>query len=111
MSTIEITSTQPSSLPKPNISPYIPSTSTSSAQADLLTSSSPIAAISKSEPANPIPNNVPSTSNMWPRSQRAALKEPKSRTYGAKEPHFADQWLSPCDVTELQAQLLSSDDS
>ncbi|GFV21330.1 hypothetical protein TNCV_2370871 [Trichonephila clavipes] len=55
---------QPSSLPKPNISPSIPSTSASSAQADLLTSSSPIAAISESESVNPIPNNVPSTSNI-----------------------------------------------
>ncbi|GFY22351.1 uncharacterized protein TNCV_398871 [Trichonephila clavipes] len=55
---------QPSSLLKPNISPYIPSTSASSAQADLLTSSSPIAAISESESVNPIPNNVPSTSNI-----------------------------------------------
>ncbi|GFX59203.1 uncharacterized protein TNCV_937181 [Trichonephila clavipes] len=55
---------QPSSLPKPNISPSIPSTSASSAQADLLTSTSPIAAISESEPVNPIPNNVPSTSNI-----------------------------------------------
>ncbi|GFX90063.1 hypothetical protein TNCV_887601 [Trichonephila clavipes] len=55
---------QPPSLPKPNISPYIPSTSTSSAQADLLTSTSPIADISESEPVNPIPNNVPSTSNI-----------------------------------------------
>ncbi|GFW62626.1 uncharacterized protein TNCV_1886731 [Trichonephila clavipes] len=33
-------------------------------QADLLTSSSPIAAISESEPVNPTPNNVPSTSNI-----------------------------------------------
>ncbi|GFU18989.1 uncharacterized protein TNCV_2347651 [Trichonephila clavipes] len=55
---------QPSSLPKPNISPYIHSTSASSAQADLLTSSSPIAAISESESVNPIPNNVPSISNI-----------------------------------------------
>ncbi|GFS95824.1 uncharacterized protein TNCV_2259061 [Trichonephila clavipes] len=46
---------QPSSLPKPNISPYIPSTSASSSQADLLTYSSPIAAISESESMNPIP--------------------------------------------------------
>ncbi|GFY14787.1 uncharacterized protein TNCV_648301 [Trichonephila clavipes] len=55
---------QPSSLPKPNVSPYIPSTSASSAQANLLTSSSPIAAISEYESVNPIPNNVPSTSNI-----------------------------------------------
>ncbi|GFW65836.1 hypothetical protein TNCV_586621 [Trichonephila clavipes] len=47
---------QPSSLPKINISPYIPSTSASSAQADLLTSTSPIAAISESEPVNAIHN-------------------------------------------------------
>ncbi|GFV92394.1 uncharacterized protein TNCV_3950041 [Trichonephila clavipes] len=49
---------QPSSFPKPNISPSIPSTSTSSAQADLLTSTSPIADISESEPVNPKPNNI-----------------------------------------------------
>ncbi|GFV47275.1 uncharacterized protein TNCV_4829311 [Trichonephila clavipes] len=55
---------QPSSLPKPNISPSIPSTSTSSAQADLLISTSPIATISESESVNPIPNNAPSTSNI-----------------------------------------------
>ncbi|GFW40041.1 hypothetical protein TNCV_5117241 [Trichonephila clavipes] len=55
---------QPSSLPKPIKSPYIPSTSAYSAQADLLTSSSPIVAISESESVNPIPKNVPSTSNI-----------------------------------------------
>ncbi|GFV72183.1 uncharacterized protein TNCV_3278381 [Trichonephila clavipes] len=55
---------QHSSLLKPNISRSILSSSTSSAQADLLTSTSPIAAISESEPVNPIPNNVPSTSNI-----------------------------------------------
>ncbi|GFW26546.1 uncharacterized protein TNCV_1164801 [Trichonephila clavipes] len=57
---------QPSSFPhtKPNISPSIPSTSASSAQADLLTSTSPIADISESKPVNPIPNNVPSKSNI-----------------------------------------------
>ncbi|GFW92532.1 hypothetical protein TNCV_518491 [Trichonephila clavipes] len=55
---------QPTSLPKPNISPFIPSTSASSAQAYLLTSTSPIAAISESEPVYPIPNNVLSTSNI-----------------------------------------------
>ncbi|GFX81832.1 hypothetical protein TNCV_2570321 [Trichonephila clavipes] len=56
MSTIEITSIiLPST--KSNISPSIPSTSASSAQADLLTSSSPIAAISESESVNPIPQN------------------------------------------------------
>ncbi|GFW78945.1 hypothetical protein TNCV_3305441 [Trichonephila clavipes] len=38
--------------------------SPSLAQADLLTSSSPIAAVSESETVNPIPNNVPSTSNI-----------------------------------------------
>ncbi|GFV21277.1 uncharacterized protein TNCV_4323171 [Trichonephila clavipes] len=31
---------------------------------DLLTSTSPIAVISESEPVNPVPNNVPSTSNI-----------------------------------------------
>ncbi|GFX85025.1 uncharacterized protein TNCV_4998541 [Trichonephila clavipes] len=38
--------------------------SASSAQADLLTSSSSIAAISESKSVNPIPNNAPSTSNI-----------------------------------------------
>ncbi|GFU41032.1 hypothetical protein TNCV_4646021 [Trichonephila clavipes] len=55
---------QPSSVRKPNISSYILSTSASSAQADLLTASSPIAAISESESVNLIPNNVPSTSKI-----------------------------------------------
>ncbi|GFY31711.1 uncharacterized protein TNCV_4200212 [Trichonephila clavipes] len=53
-----------SSVPQPNASPSIPSTSAASAQADLLTSTSPIAAVLESEPVNPIPNNVPSTSNI-----------------------------------------------
>ncbi|GFV53278.1 hypothetical protein TNCV_1645101 [Trichonephila clavipes] len=55
---------QPSSLSKQNISPSIPSTSASSVQADLLTSTSPIADISETELVNPIPNNVPSTTNI-----------------------------------------------
>ncbi|GFX90030.1 uncharacterized protein TNCV_887281 [Trichonephila clavipes] len=55
---------QPSSFLKPDIYPSIPSTSSSSTQADLLTSTSPIADISESEPVNPIPNNVSSTSNI-----------------------------------------------
>ncbi|GFU13337.1 uncharacterized protein TNCV_3843311 [Trichonephila clavipes] len=43
---------QQTSLPKPNVSPSIPSTSASSAQADLLTSTSPKAGIPESEPVS-----------------------------------------------------------
>ncbi|GFX06661.1 uncharacterized protein TNCV_382571 [Trichonephila clavipes] len=44
---------RPSSLSKQNISPSIPSSSASPAQADLLTSTSPVVAIPESEPVNP----------------------------------------------------------
>ncbi|GFT71243.1 uncharacterized protein TNCV_3002351 [Trichonephila clavipes] len=60
-----LTLLQSSSLPKPIISPSIPSVSASSAQADLLTSTPLIAAIiSESPPVNPIPNKDSSTSNI-----------------------------------------------
>ncbi|GFX93690.1 hypothetical protein TNCV_1588671 [Trichonephila clavipes] len=48
-------------------SPKLPTTIKAgylNSQADHLTSTSPIAAISESESVNPIPNNVPSTSNI-----------------------------------------------
>ncbi|GFX54398.1 putative RNA-directed DNA polymerase from transposon BS [Trichonephila clavipes] len=54
-----------SSVPQPKVSLSITSVSTSSAQADLLTTTPPIAAIiSESPPVNPIPNNDPPTSNL-----------------------------------------------
>ncbi|GFU36503.1 RNA-directed DNA polymerase from mobile element jockey [Trichonephila clavipes] len=66
---------QPSSFPKPNISPSIPSTSASSAQEDLLTSTSPIADISESEPVNPKLNNVPSNP-IFPLSHQTLVFNP-----------------------------------
>ncbi|GFT38375.1 uncharacterized protein TNCV_3064291 [Trichonephila clavipes] len=71
---------QPSSLPKPNISPSIPSTSASSAQADL-TSTSPIEAISESEPVNPISNNVPSTSNISSLPSNSSVQPTSASTF------------------------------
>ncbi|GFY18764.1 RNA-directed DNA polymerase from mobile element jockey [Trichonephila clavipes] len=70
-----LTLLQPSSLPKPNISPSIPSVSASSAQADLLTSTPPIAAIiSESPPVNPITNYDPYTSNIFAFPSNSGVK-------------------------------------
>ncbi|GFY56359.1 hypothetical protein TNIN_384221 [Trichonephila inaurata madagascariensis] len=55
---------------KSNIFTSNPSVSTSSAQADILSFTYPI---SESQPANPISNNVPSTSNGFPNSIALSL--------------------------------------
>ncbi|GFT57200.1 RNA-directed DNA polymerase from mobile element jockey [Trichonephila clavipes] len=72
---------QPSSTPKPNISQSIPSTSASSAQAYLLTSTSPIADISESEPVNPIPNNVHSTFNISAFASNSDVQHTSASTF------------------------------
>ncbi|GFW40968.1 uncharacterized protein TNCV_4370161 [Trichonephila clavipes] len=72
---------QPSSFPKPNISPSIPSTSASSAQADLSTSISPIADISESELVNLIPNNIPSTSNVSAFPSNSSVQPTSASTF------------------------------
>ncbi|GFV94299.1 hypothetical protein TNCV_2267531 [Trichonephila clavipes] len=59
----------------------ISSTSPSSAQADLLTSTSPIADISESEPVNPIPNNVPSASNISAFTSNSSVQSISASTF------------------------------
>ncbi|GFS77953.1 uncharacterized protein TNCV_2028231 [Trichonephila clavipes] len=77
-----------SSVPQPNASPSIPSFSASSAQADLLTCTPPIAAIiSESPPVKPIPNNDLSTPNSGVQStsiQDAKQKQKHEQKKGKK---------------------------